>query len=131
MNFLWVILLTFVLCCCQPDDKKDVLTISKTEIVGVYNTTQNVKGYTPQTDIFIDSLLSGSGDTIIIGNFHNLGKRLKAILSGNSIRIFTQTISGNNIYGSGEFENKTKFKLDYFLNDGIKNTNFEEIQNRK
>ncbi len=116
---------------CQPDKKDQVLTITKSEVTGTYNAAQNVKGYTPQTDIFIDSLISGNGDTVIIGNFHNLGKRLKVILSGVTIRIPAQTISGNNIYGTGEFETKTKFKLDYYFNDGIKNTNYEEIHNKK
>jgi hypothetical protein len=116
---------------CQPDKKDEALTFSKSDVVGTYNATQNVKGYTPQTDIFIDSLINGNGDTLIIGNFHNLGKRVKTILSGTNIRIPTQTVSGNNIYGTGEFETTTKFKLDYFFNDGIKNTNYEETHNRK
>jgi hypothetical protein len=115
---------------CQSDKKTDILTVTKSEVLGVYNSTQNIKGYTPQTDIFIDSLISGTGDTIYIGNFSNLGKRAKAILSGTSIKIPFQTISGNNVYGTGEFETKTKFKLDYYFNDGT-NTNYEETHNKK
>jgi hypothetical protein len=131
MKKITLIISIAFLCNCQPDKKTDVLTVTKSEVLGVYNSTQNIKGYTPQTDIFIDSLISGNGDTIIIGNFHNLGKRLKAVLSSTSLKIHTQTISGNNIYGTGTFETKTKFKLDYYLNDGITNTNYEEIQNKK
>jgi hypothetical protein len=131
MKKYFVITLVVLLYNCQPDKKPEILTVNKTEVLGVYNSTQNIKGYTPQTDIFIDSLVSGNGDTVIIGNFHNLGKRLKAVLSGTNLKIYTQTISGNNIYGTGEFETKTKFKLDYYLNDGIKNTNYEEIHNKK
>jgi hypothetical protein len=116
---------------CQPDDKQETLSITKSEVSGVYNSTQNIKGYTPQTDIFIDTLLSGNGDTLLIGNFHNLGKRIKATLSGTNIKIHNQSISGNNIYGTGIFETKTKFKLDYYFNDGIKNTNYEEIHNKR
>jgi hypothetical protein len=131
MKKITLIVLLVFLYNCQPDKKTDILTVNKSEVLGVYNSTQNIKGYTPQTDIFIDSLVSGNGDTIIIGNFHNLGKRLKVVLSGTALKIHTQTISGNNIYGTGEFETKTKFKLDYYLNDGIKNTNYEEIHNKK
>jgi hypothetical protein len=130
MKKYFVITLVVLLYNCQPDKKPEILTVNKSEALGVYNSTQNIKGYTPQTDIFIDSLVSGIGDTIYIGNFSNLGKRAKAILSGTSIKIPFQTISGNNIYGTGEFETKTKFKLDYYFNDGT-NTNYEEIHNKK
>jgi hypothetical protein len=65
--------------------------------------------------------VSGEEGLYIISNFHNMGENefLFASLSGDSIRIFSQTIGELRVTGKGTFESDFRlFKLLYTTDDG-------------
>lgn len=58
---------------------------------------------------------------IVASNFYNLGfanSNAQFEISGNSISIFQQTISGYNVVGSGTIANSSTMNLSYATDDG-------------
>lgn len=107
---------------CQPDETEEPTpTGERDKFVASWKCTEqsNQTGTNPAFNVNITK--SGTSESqVLIENFYGLGfdKKPYAEISGNSISIPTQIVSGNTIKGSGNLSGTSTINMNYTVNDG-------------
>ena len=100
---------------CSSDDtaEPNIPGADRDKYVGSWICTETYSGQAP-TSFTINVQKHGEDDTLYVYNFNNLGSPFYAIwlVSGNSVTIPSQNVSGFSISGSGFYVNE-KINLTY------------------
>ncbi|MGE0562190.1 MAG: hypothetical protein AB7O47_10260 [Flavobacteriales bacterium] len=125
LAILSVFCVTFYSCTKEDDNKNVTGTTSPSDPRNVFigtwvsNEDSQVFGTTTYSvDILAHSSIT---NRIIVSNFYNLGfqaSNCQMEISGNSITIFQQNLSGYDVIGSGTLVNSSTINLSYTTNDG-------------
>lgn len=107
---------------CQPDETEEPApTDERDKFVASWKCTEqsNQTGTNPAFNVHINKSTTNASQ-IVMENFYGMGfdKKPYAEVSGNSITIPTQIVSGNTIKGSGNLSGTSTINMNYTVNDG-------------
>ena len=112
---LLLIILAISLHSCSSDDtaEPNIPGADRDKYTGNWICTETYSGQAPTT-FTINVQKHGEDDTLFVYNFNNLGAQFYAVwlVSGNSVTIPSQNVSGFQISGSGFYVNE-KINLTY------------------
>ena len=126
-KILFILVITSIFIACSKEDNNNPTTgptapsDPRNVFIGTWlcNEQSQVFGTTTYTvDISAHTSIS---NRIVVSNFYNLGfqaSNCQMEVSGNSITIFQQNISGYDVLGSGTLVNSSTINLSYSTNDG-------------
>ncbi len=108
-----------LLASCSKNDS-DPVTDPRDQYVGSWTTVETCNSSSSQTFTITVSKSVSDNVSIKIQNFYNLGSSTYtfAKTSGNSITIESQSVSGWNLHGSGNFSSG-KINFTYYADDGV------------
>lgn len=109
---------------CQKDDNSEVAptTDARDKYTGSWTCAEtNTKTNKKNTFTVSISKSSANSSELILSNFSNIGSsstfNVKSSLSGTSISIPSQEVSGDNISGSGSVASDVKINFSYTVDD--------------
>jgi hypothetical protein len=124
LAYLFLTSIVFYSCTKEDDKKNDTSSTSPSDPRNVFVgnwVCQETIGSSITTfgvEIFTHSSISSR---IVVSNFNNLGFQTSPCnmeISGNSITIFQQNLSGFDVVGSGTLINSSTINLTYQVDDG-------------
>lgn len=134
LTYLFFTSIVFNSCTKEEDNKNVTGTTSPSDPRNVFigtwvsNEDSQVFGTTTYSvDIIAHSSIT---NRIVVSNFYNLGfqaSNCQMEVSGNSITIFQQNLSGYDVVGSGTLVNSSTINLSYTTNDGAGTDNVSTV----
>ncbi len=114
---------------CQKEDENTTEEITRDKYVGTWAANETpVAKQTWESIITIDA---ASSNKIKVSKFANLAGNALVIVSGMNLTIPAQSINGNEIEGTGKYQNSNLITWSYSVNDGADIKYYTAIYNRK
>lgn len=117
--------LTFNSCTKEEETKNTTSTTSPSDprnaFIGTWVSNEDSQVFGTTTYSVDINPHSSVSTRIVVSNFYNLGfqaSNCQMEISGNSITIFQQNLSGYDVVGSGTLVNSSTINLTYTTNDG-------------
>lgn len=123
--FFFIATVLFNSCTKEDDTKNTTGTTSPSDprnvFIGTWVSNEDSQVFGTTTYSVDISVHSSVTTRIVVSNFYNLGfptSNCQMEISGNSITIFQQNLSGYDVVGSGTLVNSSTINLSYTTNDG-------------